>query len=537
MKYFRLSFITALTLLGFLNPSLGEVGHSLCSKILSGDQSSLATSSKSFPRSEIAIYKEFVALVMNEVRSNLSNPKALEMKIFEAILASHNPIDPMEILPTILRTPGFARENPTLASSHLLSLLQVKRPLGPILSNLKSQSWGHIQSWVEDELQQLVTLEQRAQVTQVETSQDFLDRPDIHGEIRLHGLFRNQKWEEALALLRDPKTVAKYINTRNRDRKTPLDIFEETIERIPGIPTITSAAIIQILQSKNAKSGWDMARVDEDLLRSVAYNNIEFVSKLLDLGADPNCKTLGRLRPPNDPFSQGNRPLHIAAYMREPAMISLLVESGSDVNGRNDEHRKTSLHWAAQQGNTPAIQLLIQLGADPNLSDIDDNTPAHLAAYSNQPQSLSALIEGGADLEFYNDLEQRPIDVFLGKLFLHWDEDVAKIAAREFKSVKLNLNSIQRSGFTPSTYNFFLSVEAFRFLAEAGADIEAPDRTGKTIYDYINIKAKLDYMRSEFKHQFYVIIAEYFAAKGQSPESRGLFINKDTGLYFYEKPK
>lgn len=58
---------------------------------------------------------------------------------------------------------------------------------------------------------------------------------------------------------------------------------------------------------------------------------------------------------------------------------------------------KTALHIAAQSGNSPFISLLLSYGADPDLTDLQGNSPLHYAAAWGHMEVARVLLdEGGA---------------------------------------------------------------------------------------------------------------------------------------------
>ena len=68
----------------------------------------------------------------------------------------------------------------------------------------------------------------------------------------------------------------------------------------------------------------------------------------------------------------------------------------------------TGLHLAAHLGDVDEINRLIAAGADLNIRDRFQRTPAHVAAFASQDDALRALAEGGADM---NALENGIYDV------------------------------------------------------------------------------------------------------------------------------
>ena len=112
----------------------------------------------------------------------------------------------------------------------------------------------------------------------------------------------------------------------------------------------------------------------------------EIVKILLDAGADPNIVYVNSMTP-----------LLYAASSNDNDIVELLVDAGADVNAKNrdgtnafmygtpdilnilakgnidinfkDEEGKTYLHLAAERGLVPAVELLLDAGADPTIKD------------------------------------------------------------------------------------------------------------------------------------------------------------------------
>lgn len=90
-------------------------------------------------------------------------------------------------------------------------------------------------------------------------------------------------------------------------------------------------------------------------------------------------------------------PLHCAAYGGFSECVSVLLELGADVN-RQDYEGISALHWACSAGHLDTVQLLIGVGAMPNLMEAngDKLTCLDYAIIGNHQEIAQLLIEQGA---------------------------------------------------------------------------------------------------------------------------------------------
>jgi ankyrin repeat protein len=70
------------------------------------------------------------------------------------------------------------------------------------------------------------------------------------------------------------------------------------------------------------------------------------------------------------PGQWGDRmPLHVAASAGHTEIARLLLDSGADVNARDQGDNATPLHWAAGEGHLETAKLLVERGANLNATD------------------------------------------------------------------------------------------------------------------------------------------------------------------------
>lgn len=126
-------------------------------------------------------------------------------------------------------------------------------------------------------------------------------------------------------------------------------------------------------------------------------------------------------------------PLQYAAMEGNKAVTELLVQSGADVNIRQDIEGMTALHYAAQLDAPDIAKLLIDHGADVNIKDHYGDTPLHRAVMNRKRDTVDLLIANGAEID-----------------------------------------SRQRNGATPLFYAAFVGdVELTEVLCRRGADVRA----------------------------------------------------------------
>lgn len=113
-----------------------------------------------------------------------------------------------------------------------------------------------------------------------------------------------------------------------------------------------------------------------------AISDLDLIRRLLAAGFDPNR-----------PGWLGQTALHHYAGRGETEAVKLLLDHGADPNVLDDEHRGTPLAWAAAAGRRAAAALLLAQGADPTLPrDLPPATPLERARASGH-NHVAAMLE------------------------------------------------------------------------------------------------------------------------------------------------
>ncbi|KAL8717749.1 MAG: hypothetical protein Q9225_005035 [Loekoesia sp. 1 TL-2023] len=97
---------------------------------------------------------------------------------------------------------------------------------------------------------------------------------------------------------------------------------------------------------------------------------------------------------------QGSRPLHVAAKLALPDMVSLLLDNGSEIDAK-DNWGRTSLADAASLNRLNIVELLLDRGADIAAKDVSGMTALHWAAKNNHLGVIRVLLAKG-DAGFAN---------------------------------------------------------------------------------------------------------------------------------------
>jgi len=151
-------------------------------------------------------------------------------------------------------------------------------------------------------------------------------------------------------------------------------------------------------------------------LGSGNLNSVQFIRKLVEHGADVNAKlTTGRGGPGKwDPTSA--TPFFMASATADIAYMKLLLELGADPKIGNVDNCTPLMaacgigvgSAAANEtaGEEPevleAAKLLLELGADVNAVDVNGETAMHGAALKNLPKVVQFLADYGAKVEVWN---------------------------------------------------------------------------------------------------------------------------------------
>jgi len=175
-------------------------------------------------------------------------------------------------------------------------------------------------------------------------------------------------------------------------------------------PAITHAVltdhsdVVRLLIAHGADLNMGEKGYGDTALHTAAHlNNVEIVKILLESGADPN---------PYSKHKDWETPLHYAAEAGAVEAIQALVDSGIDVDTRKDQGLSAllnTLKTGRPDFTTKVVTVLLDNGADPNLTDERGNSALHFAAAKGMTEVIPNLIENKANIDLQNGIGDTPL--------------------------------------------------------------------------------------------------------------------------------
>ena len=123
-------------------------------------------------------------------------------------------------------------------------------------------------------------------------------------------------------------------------------------------------------------------------------------SDLKDFSQHSLALAAAATRKQQDPLTQ----LHNAARHGWLEEIAAELDEGADIEApTTDLYQWTPLHWAAIQGQTEAVRLLLAKGANINSLEAKGSTPLMFAIHGKHVETAYALLDAGADTRVINE--------------------------------------------------------------------------------------------------------------------------------------
>ncbi|KAF4119385.1 palmitoyltransferase ZDHHC13/17 [Geosmithia morbida] len=201
----------------------------------------------------------------------------------------------------------------------------------------------------------------------------------------------------------------------------------------------------------------------DDIMQFARLGDIKAMEKLFELkGYDATYAD-----------EEGITPLHWAAINNQYAMCKFLIENGAEINRKGGESVATALQWAAQRCHYYTVNLLLQHGADPLITDSQGYNTLHISTFNGNVLLIVLLLHQGIPVDVVDSYGHTALmwSAYKGlpqcvDMFLRWGASV---------------HATDEQGFTALHWalvkgNPFCVLK----LIEYGADRFAKTHTGKT---------------------------------------------------------
>ncbi|KAF9179366.1 palmitoyltransferase akr1 [Haplosporangium sp. Z 11] len=128
--------------------------------------------------------------------------------------------------------------------------------------------------------------------------------------------------------------------------------------------------------------------------------HLNMAKLLMKHGADPMLQD-----------SQGFNALHLATHSSNAMLVLYLLMAGDMPIDAADTLGHTNLMWAAYQGDSLSVDILLKYGARVDTKDREGFTPLHWAVVKGNRDCLSKLLKAGADINAGDRSGKTPVDM------------------------------------------------------------------------------------------------------------------------------
>lgn len=188
--------------------------------------------------------------------------------------------------------------------------------------------------------------------------------------------------------------------------------------------------------------------------------------------------------------NSGTTALHWAARNNHYDMLRIMIEKGVDVNITEDSPAtpgNTPLHTACIYGNTEAVKILEESGADDSIQNVDGEIPAHLAVMKSKfgrdlkQEDRAAVIKELKNIDIARNDGKTPL-----MLLQYMDINTNMAILPLFLEKGADVNHTDNNGNTALILNAqnFCYKGVVKELVRAGADVNVSNNSGDNALHY-----------------------------------------------------
>jgi len=209
--------------------------------------------------------------------------------------------------------------------------------------------------------------------------------------------------------------------------------------------------------------------------------SVDTFKLLLDAGSDIRARTL-----------DGVEAIHLAAQYGYLDIVKLCLELGSDIRSRDGQGLE-AIHFAAKKGRLDTVKVCLEAGSDIRSVAANRWATIHYAAQAGNLDVVLLCLDAGVDPYDVTDGENTSpmhIAALGGELFLERSPFGANVVSAVDRNGWAPIHKAARDGHS----------EAVRWLADRGADCDAPGSGGMCPIHFAAHEGYLEVTRCLIEH-------------------------------------
>jgi len=188
---------------------------------------------------------------------------------------------------------------------------------------------------------------------------------------------------------------------RNREVRSALELAkflgnEETLSILEEVGTGPPAGIPP---DKLPEPAVTMSSQDMSLQQAAAEGNARLIEMLINSGANPTAVD-----------KDGDTPLMWASDKGCEKCVKLLLKAGAQVDGQERKTRSPALMIACLDGHAGVVKLLLDAGANADLTAANQVTALMIAASGGHMEAVKLLVEHGAKTDCRDTIGRTALD-------------------------------------------------------------------------------------------------------------------------------
>lgn len=130
-----------------------------------------------------------------------------------------------------------------------------------------------------------------------------------------------------------------------------------------------------------------------------------------------------------------------AAMVNNTELLQQMIDRGFNPDLREPTFNRSALHIACSRGFTDTVRLLLENGANPNIRDLNQNTPLHLAACTEHMAIIDLLLKYGTNVTLKDASGLIALEIAIGKLRLS-DRIISKMQKLTKSDIHTHRNNV-----------------------------------------------------------------------------------------------